>query len=116
METAKPQTESAKPSRRVRLPGPKKMLARVLQRMEVLVQAGTLAESKLADVLIRQSEIALMLYRHEASTKRQRLIDENKRLAGEVAELKATREASDADVRRILEYRGQSSQTERGAL
>ena len=81
------------------------MLATVLQRMEKLVQTGTLTESKLADVLIRQSEIALMLYRQETSTKRQRLMDENKRLAAEIAELKATVADEDPDVRRMLEYK-----------
>src|SRR5437879_3505411 len=106
MDTAKPQTELAKATRRVRLPGPKKMLATVLQRMEKLVQTGTLAESKLADVLIRQSEIAHMLYRHETSTKRQRLIDENKRLTAEVAELKAKVTNDDPAVRAMLEYKG----------
>src|SRR5438270_11104614 len=92
-------------TRRVRLPGPRKMLETVLQRIEKLVQNGTLAESKLADVLIRQSEIALTLYREQVSSQRRRLIDENKRLTAEVSELKATREDSDADVRRFLEYR-----------
>jgi len=101
------QTKSAdkRPTRRIRLPGPKKMLATVLQRMEKLVQTGTLAESKLADVLIRQSEIALMLYREQTSAQRRHLIDENKRLTAEVAELKAKVADEDPDVRRMLEYK-----------
>jgi len=111
MVTETPQTESAKATRRVRLPGPRKMLATVLQRMEKLVQTGTLAESKLADVLIRQSEIALTLYREQTSTQRRRLIDENKRLTAEVGELRAKVANDDPYVRAMLAYKNSQAST-----
>ena len=101
MDTAKSETESAIPpcadtgasgraARRVRLPGPKKMLARVLQRLEVLIEKGEISKNKLADCLIRQSEIALVLYKEQQSTQRRRLIEANTRLEAEVAELRST--------------------------
>ena len=66
--------------KRVRLPKPSTQLARVLQRLEVIVrkaEAGEiqLSPSRLTDIVLAQSKISLTLYREKAAADRQRAID-----------------------------------------
>ncbi len=66
--------------RRVRLPKVSTQLARVLQRLEVIVrkaEAGEiqLSPSRLTDILLEQSRVATILYRETLSADRQRAVD-----------------------------------------
>jgi hypothetical protein len=85
-----PATVAEPPKKRIRLPGPKKLLARVCQRLERLIETGELNDSKRADCVIRQSEIALALWRDERSQQRRRLQDDVKPLTAENERLQST--------------------------
>jgi hypothetical protein len=80
-------------NRRVRLPAPRKVLAKTLQRLEKLVQSvesgqTELKPGKLTELVLAQGKIALALHREKMSAERKRLAEENSALKAQVTELK----------------------------
>jgi hypothetical protein len=105
-----PTLREPKPAqKRVRLPGPKKLLSKVLVRLEKLIESGALTDSKRADCVIRQSEIALVLFKQDILDKRRRLKVENERLTRENNELRS-KPTSEADLEPFMAFhRGANS-------
>jgi len=95
--------------KRCRLPKPSTQLARVLQRLEIVVrkhESGEvmLSPSRLIDILLQQSRVASLLYRETLAADRQRAVEQRRAARAATVRESEPAQSDDPDIRDFMAY------------